>query len=295
MLRVTPLESFVPIRVQGADARAFMQGQLSYDVRKLTSAKAVWGGHCTGQGRVVLVMTLLEREEGIVALCDSSSANELLVSLRARTFSSKVSFEPLPLAIAAVSAGDARGLLNGLPLAPGECAGAGQLTLLRWWGAGPRYLLVAPEKQIHALPDEGGRRTLAWRESDIMDGLPRIFPETERAFVPQMLNLDLLEGISYDKGCYTGQEVVARARRGGVPRRMFRFSAGCVPPRPGTVVVHQDAEVGLVVDAVASPTGCELLAVVALAQLSAGLSLRGLESSDLALGTLPYDVPRERR
>ncbi|HEY0469495.1 MAG TPA: hypothetical protein VGC79_35140 [Polyangiaceae bacterium] len=295
MLRVAPLESFVPIRVQGADARTFMQGQLSYDVRKLTSEKAVWGGHCTGQGRVVLVMTLLEREEGIVLLCDSTSANGLLASLRARIFSSKVSFEPLPLAIAAVSAGDVLGLVNRLPQSPGECAGSGQVTVVRWWGAKPRFLLVTPQAQIHALPDEGERQALAWRESDIMDCLPRIFPETERAFVPQMLNLDLLQGISYDKGCYTGQEVVARARRGGVPRRMFRFSAGCVAPRPGTVVVHDEAEVGLVVDAVPSATGCELLAVVDLTQLSAGLSLRGIESSDLALSALPYDVPRERR
>jgi len=292
---VTPLASFTPIRVHGADARTFMQGQLSYDVRKLTPARAVWGGHCTGQGRVVLVMTLLEREEGIVALCDSSSANELLVTLRARIFSSKVSCEPLPLVIAPVSASNALALVNRLPHVPGECVGAGAATVLRWWGAEPRYLLIAPRAQSSALPDDVERQALAWRESDVKDGLPRIFPETERAFVPQMLNLDLLEGISYDKGCYTGQEVVARARRGGVPRRLFRFSARCGPPRPGTAVVHEDAEVGLVVDAVVSSTGCELLAVVDLTELSAGLSLRGIERSSLALGTLPYDVPRERR
>ncbi|HET7539917.1 MAG TPA: hypothetical protein VFK05_08595 [Polyangiaceae bacterium] len=240
-------------------------------------------------------MTLLEREEGIIALCDSSSANELLASLRARIFSSKVSFEPLPLALAAVSAGDVLGLLSRLPQAPGECANAAQITVLRWWGAEPRFLLLAPHAQIDPVPDEGGREALAWRAGDVKDGLPRIFPETERAFVPQMLNLDLLAGISYEKGCYIGQEVVARARRGGVPRRMFGFSAGCVAPQPGTVVVHQETEVGLVVDAVASATGCELLAVVDLAELSAGLSLRGIQGSELALSTLPYDVPRERR
>lgn len=211
MLRVTPLQSFVPIRVQGADARTFMQGQLSCDVRKLTAERAVFGAHCTGQGRVQLIMTLLEREEGIIALCDSSSANELLASLRARIFSSKVSFEPLPLALAAVSAGDVLGLLSRLPQAPGECANAAQITVLRWWGAEPRFLLLAPHAQIDPVPDEGGREALAWRAGDVKDGLPRIFPETERAFVPQMLNLDLLAGISYEKGCYIGQEVVARA------------------------------------------------------------------------------------
>jgi len=295
MLKVTRLESFVPLLIQGADARTFMQGQLSYDVRKLTPLRAVWGGHCTGQGRVQLVMTLLEREEGIVALCDVSSAKELLASLRARIFSSKVSFELLPLAIAAVPGGDALGLVNRLPQAPGECAGSGAVTVLRWWGAEQRFLLIAPEAQLQALPDEGGLQALAWRASDVMDGLPRIFPETERAFVPQMLNLDLLEGISYDKGCYTGQEVVARARRGGVPRRMFRFSANCAAPRPGRPVVHNDAEVGLVVDAAPSLSGCTLLAVVDLTELSAGLSLHGIVGSDLTLATLPYDVPRERR
>jgi len=295
MLKVTRLESLIPLWIEGADARTFMQGQLSYDVRKLTPERAVWGGHCTGQGRVHLVMTLLERAEGIVALCDSSSANELLASLRARTFSSKVSFEPLPLAIAPVSAGDALGLVQSLPQAPGACVTVGAVTALRWWGAEPRFLLLAPEAQLQVLPDEGGRQALAWRASDILDGLPRIFPETERTFVPQMLNLDLLEGISYDKGCYTGQEVVARARRGGVPRRMFRFSASCAAPRPGTAVVHAEAEVGLVVDAAPSPSGCTLLAVVDLSELSAGLSLHGIESSELTPTPLPYDVPRARR
>ena len=244
-----------------------MQGQLTYDVRKLTPQRAVWGGHCTGQGRVQLVMTLLEHEEGIVALADSSSVNALLASLRARTFSSKVSFEPFPLTIAAVSAADALTVVNSLPQAAGECTRAGQITVLRWWSAQPRFLVVAPPAQIQALPDVDGREALAWRAGDVTAGLPRIFPETERAFVPQTLNLDLLEGISYDKGCYTGHEVVARARRGGVPRRMFRFSAACAVPRPGSAIVHNDVEIGLVVDAVASASGCELLAVVDLSEL----------------------------
>lgn len=128
-----------------------------------------------------------------------------------------------------------------------------------------------------------------------MAGLPHIFPETMGSFVPQTLNLDLVNGLSYDKGCYVGQEVVARARRGGVSRRMFRFSAACPAPGPGTVVIADEAEVGLVIEAVTSDSGCDLLAVVELDRVSAPLYLRSLTAAALALSPLPYVVPRERR
>ncbi|HEY6879598.1 MAG TPA: tRNA-modifying protein YgfZ, partial [Polyangiales bacterium] len=123
----------------------------------------------------------------------------------------------------------------------------------------------------------------------------QVYPETQSSFVPQMLNLDLLGGIAFDKGCYVGQEIVARARRNGVPRRMFRFSAPCPPAPPGTPVIHGDADVGELVDAVASHAGSDLLAVVNLDKVSAALALRGVAHSKLTLAALPYEVPLERR
>ena len=89
-----------------------------------------------------------------------------------------------------------------------------------------------------------------------------------------MLNLDLLGGISFEKGCYTGQEIIARTHfRGAIKRRMFRFECACPPPAPGTRSPRGEQHAGDVVDAAATSTGCELLAVISLAQQDAELEL----------------------
>jgi folate-binding protein YgfZ len=118
-----------------------------------------------------------------------------------------------------------------------------------------------------------------------------VYPQTHEAFVAQMLNLDLLGGISFEKGCYTGQEIIARAHfRGTVKRRMFRFAANCAPPSPGTRVLAGEQHAGDVVDAAATAEGCELLAVISLAQLQETLHLDGQQNSTLQPSPLPYEV-----
>jgi folate-binding protein YgfZ len=118
-------------------------------------------------------------------------------------------------------------------------------------------------------------------------GIPHVFPETHEAFVAQMLNLDTLGGISFEKGCYTGQEIVARAHfRGAVKRRMFRFAAACAPPIPGTRLLANGDHAGDVVYAAPTDQGCELLAVVSLAQAESVLMLA--PAITLTKLSLPY-------
>jgi len=118
-----------------------------------------------------------------------------------------------------------------------------------------------------------------------------VLPRTHESFVAQMLNLDLIGGISFEKGCYTGQEIIARAHfRGTVKRRMFRFGAVCTPPVPGTRVLAAGAHAGEVVDAVATGTGCELLAVVSLAHKDSALTLDSNPAVTLEQLPLPYPV-----
>jgi folate-binding Fe-S cluster repair protein YgfZ len=110
-----------------------------------------------------------------------------------------------------------------------------------------------------------------------------------------MLNLDALRGISFDKGCYTGQEIIARTHyRGAIKRRMFKFAAACTAPAPGTRVVNGNAHAGEVVDAVSTAPGCELLAVVNLDHATAALSLDGVPDSVLTRLTLPYSLETAR-
>lgn len=120
-----------------------------------------------------------------------------------------------------------------------------------------------------------------WRRSNLERGIPEIGPEQTEKFTPHMLNLDLLGAVSFDKGCYTGQEVVARTHyRGASRRRLLRFEATS-PVEPGTKVAHAGRDIGEVLNAI----GTDLLAVVPVDSPASGLSAGGVGLRKIAL---PY-------
>jgi folate-binding protein YgfZ len=117
-----------------------------------------------------------------------------------------------------------------------------------------------------------------------------VVPATRGEFVPQMVNLDLLDGISFSKGCYPGQEIVARTRYlGRVKRRMLRFATAGAAPPPGMALAGPAGPAGQVVRAAHAGTGAELLAVVMLEALPGPLALA--DGTPLAPLPLPYAVP----
>lgn len=292
-----PLDSLVPIRVSGADARAFLQGQLSNDVAGLDA------GHCqlasvnSAQGRVQAVITLVPAGDALIMLVPATMATGVLQRLRKYVLRSKVQFTDPQADYVVRSATTAALAAAGLPCPArsGECLHQGTVTVVRWHDPDPdpdataRYLLLGPAADLPALNTDSADDD--WQLADIRAGLPQVLPETHESFVAQMLNLDLLGGISFTKGCYTGQEIIARTHyRGAIKRRMLRFAANCAPPPPGTRVLEGDAPAGEVVDAAATPAGCELLAVVSLAQKDAALTLASPHVTALASLPLPYAI-----
>lgn len=163
-----------------------------------------------------------------------------------------------------------------LPAAVNGVIHSGGITVIRVAGGPARFELCGEfallqslwrKLHVHTAPVGAG----PWEYLDIQAGLPCVYPETSDAFVPQMLNLDLLDGISFKKGCYTGQEVVARMHYlGKLKRRMFRLHCERdTPPPPATPLFHSalrgDESAGGVVRAQTSPDGgSELLAVLHL-------------------------------
>ncbi|MEJ1964588.1 MAG: hypothetical protein WDO56_24780 [Gammaproteobacteria bacterium] len=296
LLRVSALKSLTAISISGADARTFLQGQLSNDLRRLTPQRALLACGNSAQGRVQAVVTLLDRGDAVVALVATSMAGNVLSRLRNYVLRSKVAFVEDPgYAVAPITAADAADLVDGAPRAPGDSESRGSLSVLRWWGADDRYLLVAPRAAVQETPDASA--DLRWQRADIAAGVPQVYPQTHELFVAQMLNLDLLGGISFDKGCYTGQEIIARTHyRGTIKRRMMRFSANCAVPAPGTRVLHGGAHAGEVADAcIAAPESgksCELLAVISVDRAGDALDLDGIENSSLSRLGLPYVIPQ---
>jgi folate-binding protein YgfZ len=133
-----------------------------------------------------------------------------------------------------------------------------------------------------------------WRLADIRAGLPQIYAATSESFVAQMLNLDLLDGISFSKGCYTGQEIIARTQHlGRIKRRMLRLSLPHGEWLLGGTAELADGRSGRLIELASVDAGFEALAVVSLerdpAGAAAGVGLGGLGALG-ALGGLGVGV-----
>jgi len=153
-----------------------------------------------------------------------------------------------------------------LPLTVGGVRQVGEAHLLRLGESPERALLVRPVNSP-ALTGHAPLSIAHWRLGAIGAGEPQVYAATSEEFVAQMLNLDVLEGISFEKGCYTGQEVIARAHfRGRVKRRMQRFiTMESATLRPDDALQLADGRAARVVDAAVHADGrCEFLAVAAL-------------------------------
>jgi folate-binding protein YgfZ len=176
--------------------------------------------------------------------------------------------------------------LTGLIGPAGEPGGA---QAVRLHGQDTRHLLLgAAAARAGAVSSPRS----AWQLADIRAGLPAVLTATTGEFVPQMVNLDLIGGISFTKGCYTGQEIVARMKYlGRVKRRMLRFrTAGDAPP-PGAALYASRGPVGKVVTSAPAESGSEFLAVVPLDDLPGPFCLDEAGTVPALRLELPYEIP----
>jgi folate-binding protein YgfZ len=269
------------VLLSGPDTRTFLQGQISTDVRKLTADAVLLTSCNSPQGRVQAVLWLLERGEEILLVTSAELIEHTAARLKKYVLRAKVSIEPHAMAVF----GRMESAVAAVPwTAPLPQRFQDTVNVIQWPGG--RQLLVAPAGETQA--DETFVR--AWQLADIRNGIPTVHTQTHERFVAQMLNLDLLGGVSFDKGCYTGQEIIARTHfRGTVKRRMLRYEvAGTVPP-PGARIVAGEEPAGEVATSCATANGSELLAVIQLSHIERELHVDGTQAVLKPL-PLPYSV-----
>lgn len=269
------------ISVTGTDARAYLQGQLSFDLDALAPSRIELASCNSSQGRVQAVLWIVERTDGLLLMVPREILEATIARLRKYVLRSKVKVENGTDKFVLGGAFDA---VLSTPQAHEQRE---QTSLIAWPGS--RTLIIAPASAAIRADATAEAR---WHLADIESGLTQVYSATQEQFVAQMLNLDLLGGISFEKGCYTGQEIIARTHfRGTVKRRTLRFAARCQPPAPGTRVLDATGgHAGDVVDSVATADGCELLAAISLTQADHALRLADLEDSSLQPKPLPYEV-----
>lgn len=231
---LAPLSDRALIAATGPDTVAFLQGQLSNDVRKLTPEQAQLSSFNSPKGRMLAVLHLHRDPDAVYLELPSALLEPVLKRLRmyvlrAKTVLADASAARPSIGIAGAQAASQlqRAGLT-VPAEPLQSAWTGTTCVIRRRDAGRqlRYTVHAADTAISGLWDALANAarpvgTRAWRLLEIEAGIPAVHPQTSDRFVAQMCNLDTLGGISFDKGCYTGQEIIARVHyRGAVKRRM---------------------------------------------------------------------------
>ena len=290
------------IRASGSDAAKFLQGQLTNDVLTLTRDGARLAGFCSAKGRLQATFLVWRDEAGDYLLsCPLSilAATLKRLSMFVLRAQCRLSDASAGVELVGVAGSAAEAMLG--DAAVWSCNARGTASLIRLPdGAGERRCLVAApagsEVDVAAAP----AMTLAtWRWLEVQSGIVTIEAATVDRFVPQMVNFELVGGVDFQKGCYPGQEVVARSQyRGTTKRRTFLFDCEVLPEAgqdvfAGTAVGEA---AGTVANAAPRPAHSGGSALVEL-------RLAALESADLRLGTpdgprlhrsdLPYAVPFE--
>lgn len=294
------LESLRLIRVAGADRGSFLQGQITQDIGTVGPTRSALFGWTTAQGRLLVTGQLFDWQDTFWLTAPAATAEALVRRLKMFVLRAKVTIDLSDVALAGLSGTGAGTDLSiadcRLPLEPlaGIDTGAGYA--VRVAGDTRRVLVASQRDSIDSLLARLTQNTVSevdWYLADIQAGLPRIEPETSELFTPQMVNLDLIGGVSFNKGCYTGQEIITRTRHlGRIKRRMVGLRCTAATTlRPGDAIFGPQRESGRVVAAAATAQGTELLAVIQLDE--AGSPLFADSSRQLTLGhvELPYGIP----
>ena len=278
------LDALVHVAVRGDDALSFLQGQLSNDLRQLSPERGQIGSYNSAKGRMLAVAHLLRCGDAIVLELHRDIAAATCRRLRMFVLRSRVTIDEDDTLASFGLIGDQSAmrlaeLTLPVPAAALDCAQDTErgITVLRRFGEMPRYSVHGtPAALAPLLAAVGPLQDFAhWRRADIEAGVPTVYAATSDHFVPQTANLDRLDGISFDKGCYTGQEIVARLHYlGQIKRRLFVARTDGQPPAPGDEIRSADgAAAGEIVDAVGEGPGALVAAVLQLAHADTTLQL----------------------
>ena len=291
---IADLDSLALIEISGHDAQSFLQGQLSNDIDAIDIAgndakpTSQLNAYCNPKGRTLAMIRLLRHADGFWLFVPAAIADSLIPRLKMYVMRDKVD---IVLRTELVL----RGLINGDDVEVGE-----GIERVNVDGIVARQILVGEKTALDSFARASGYTSKGddhlWRLADILSGIPQVYPQTVEAFIPQMINLDLVDGVSFTKGCYPGQEIVARLRYlGKVKQRMLAGSvSGIENLAPGDPIYAEqrgEQKAGAVVDAVQTGKDEFILSATAPANIEDGVLLVGANSNSASILTripLPY-------
>jgi folate-binding protein YgfZ len=297
------LSQFTTLRVSGEDAQSFLQNLLSNDIREVSATRAQYSSFNTAKGRMLATFLIWRDKDDYLLQLPNTLAEQLRKKLSMYVLRAKVK----------ITSDDVISLGVSGPLPPSlkDCTELTQLGVIYLEKLATRiiklsethFMLCTTPTQAQTLwqaLSDGAKPvgSACWDWLNIRAGLPVILPKTQEQFVPQMVNFDLIGGINFKKGCYPGQEIVARMHYlGKLKRRMYlAHMESEIAPQAGDELYSEDMAgqaSGIIANAAAAPNGgYDVLAVVQIASRDAyGVHLGSLQGPLLNFGALPYSLP----
>lgn len=304
---VVPLAHLGLIRSRGEDSATFLHNLFSNDVKKLGEDAAQWTSFNSPKGRMLASILLWREPDAHLLAVSADIQPALLKKLSMYVLRSKVKLTDAgaDTVLIGVSGGDTGDLLARagltMPSSPMSLAVAGERRTIRLDANSVVIAVPLAEAPatFDALVAAGATKagTSAWQLAMIRAGVPLITSATQEEFVAQMLNYEVIGGVNFQKGCYPGQEIVARTQYlGKLKKRMYRvrFAADEMPP-PGTDLFSPefgDQSAGKLVNVVPAPEGgFEALAVLQTSSSDAGIHIGRPDGPRLSVLELPYALP----
>lgn len=287
-LSLYPLhKEFSLIEVSGEDASTFLQGQITNDINLVNETTSVYAGLCNPKGRLLAFFHILKLHDSFFLICPQCIAENIAKKLAMYILRSKV-----------VIAINTTIRLQGFEFAgEGLCDKVGfpentdnmqsflheGMHVTRISGINPRYLCLADNSTITTFMTAHKTHVVektceCWKQTSITNKIPNIYLETQGKFIPQSLNLDLINAINFKKGCYTGQEIVARTHYlGTVKKRLFRgvWSGDKTLLNLGNEILTNETLVGQVIDYSSDKSESHILFELKVDSVKDDLALHG--------------------
>lgn len=300
-------------QASGEDAAHFLHNQLTNDVEHLPANEARLAGYCSPKGRMLASLLMWRTEQGIFLQMPREIQPAVQKRLQMFVLRSKAKLADVSEQFAILGlSGDAAApalapWFKELPTSSYAKIDSPAGTLIRMndVAGAPRYMWIAPvDIAEQAWPELSKtlvpRPSSAWRLSDIRAGIPQIVQATQEQFVPQMVNFELVGGVNFKKGCYPGQEIVARSQYlGKLKRRMMRATISTQEPvHAGTEIFSStdpEQPCGMIVNAeAAAQDHVECLVEIKLGMLDEGsIHLGSATGPALSFQPLPYALPAD--
>ncbi len=288
------------LSVSGADAQTFLQGQLSNDLNAVSATQAQLTSYSSPKGRAITTLQLIQHQDTYYLVLAADLVESVLKRLRMFVMRSQVTLQEAGNSLVHFGYADPRGeqrlrdIIGTIPTQPMAVVAYDNLSIVRRPASVPRFEIFGDSAAARKLWEKldvhaTGVGRGAWDYFEIEAGIPQVTAASSEAWVPQMMNLHLIDAISFSKGCFPGQEVVARLKYlGKNKRQLYRIAIDSFePPAVGARIDDSNGqEAGQILNACLNPTGkAEALAVMRTTALEAELTLDGQTVQRLEL---PY-------